>query len=88
MQHELERACPPLPTLSRLQVGINGFGRIGRLTFRYLEAMRDEVEVVHINEILGGAETAAYLVSVVASHLSLRITHLRLVALTVNDSTS
>jgi len=54
--------------MAPVKVGINGFGRIGRLTFRYLEAMRDEVEVVHINEILGGAETAAYLVKYDSVH--------------------
>ena len=42
------------------KVAINGFGRIGRLTFRYAFDM-PEVEVVHVNELLGGAETAAYL---------------------------
>eukprot|EP00962_Isochrysis_galbana_P035700 scaffold12244_cov216-Isochrysis_galbana.AAC.1 len=56
-------AHPPFRLHPRaFQVGINGFGRIGRLSFRYLEAMRDDVEVVHINEIMGGSETAAYLV--------------------------
>ena len=41
-----------------VKVGINGFGRIGRLTHAF---DMPEVEVVHVNELLGGAETAAYL---------------------------
>ncbi|MFC1757425.1 ArsJ-associated glyceraldehyde-3-phosphate dehydrogenase [Planctomycetota bacterium] len=43
-----------------VRIGINGFGRMGRLGFR---AAWDwpELEIVHINEIKGGAETAAHL---------------------------
>ncbi|MEO0802990.1 MAG: glyceraldehyde 3-phosphate dehydrogenase NAD-binding domain-containing protein [Cyanobacteria bacterium J06642_2] len=42
------------------RVGINGFGRIGRLVLR---ASRDwpELEFVHVNELHGGAATAAHL---------------------------
>ena len=76
-----------------VKVGINGFGRIGRLTFRYAFDM-PEVEVVrrspppsprpaiphgtpfapthpvqvHVNEMLGGAETAAYLIKYDSVH--------------------
>jgi len=50
-----------------VKVGINGFGRIGRLTFRYAFDM-PEVEVVHVNELLGGAETAAYLIKYDSVH--------------------
>ena len=50
-----------------VKVGINGFGRIGRLTFRYAFEM-PEVEVVHVNELVGGAETAAYLVKYDSVH--------------------
>ena len=35
-------------------------GRIGRLSFRFAWDM-PELEIVHINELVGGAETAAYL---------------------------
>lgn len=43
------------------QIGINGFGRIGRLTLRtILERYPDELEVVAINDI-GDAATNAYL---------------------------
>lgn len=43
-----------------VRVGINGFGRIGRLVVR---AMRDrpELQLVHINEVAGDAATAAHL---------------------------
>ena len=41
-----------------VKCAINGFGRIGRLTFRYLWDM-PECTIVHVNEKLGGSETAA-----------------------------
>lgn len=47
-----------------IRVGINGFGRMGRLGLRALldrADLRDEIEIVHINEIKGGAECAAHL---------------------------
>ena len=34
-----------------IKIGINGFGRIGRLVFR-ATAQRDDVEVVGINDLL------------------------------------
>ncbi|MEM9988586.1 MAG: type I glyceraldehyde-3-phosphate dehydrogenase [Pseudomonadota bacterium] len=44
-----------------LKVGINGFGRIGRLTLRsMIEHNRDDIEVVAIND-LGPVETNAHL---------------------------
>jgi glyceraldehyde 3-phosphate dehydrogenase len=43
-----------------VRVGINGFGRMGRLALRAaFEA--GQFEIVHINEIKGGASTAAHL---------------------------
>ena len=42
------------------RVGINGFGRIGRLVVRALRDQAD-LELVHINEIAGDAATAAHL---------------------------
>jgi len=50
-----------------VRVGINGFGRMGRLALR---ASWDwpEIEVVHINEISGGAETAAHLLEFDSVH--------------------
>lgn len=43
-----------------MKIGINGFGRIGRLVFR--EAFeRDDIEIVQVNDPGGDAENAAYL---------------------------
>ena len=50
-----------------VKVGVNGFGRIGRLTFRFAWDM-PELEIVHVNEIIGGSETAAYLVKYDSVH--------------------
>ena len=43
-----------------IRVGINGFGRIGRLAVR---ALREQpgLRLVHVNEVKGGVETAAHL---------------------------
>ena len=43
-----------------VKVGINGFGRIGRLAFR-LAYDHPELEFVHINEFPGAGESSAYL---------------------------
>lgn len=50
-----------------IKVGINGFGRMGRLALR---AAWDwpELEIVHINEIKGGAECAAHLLEFDSVH--------------------
>ncbi len=50
-----------------LRVGINGFGRMGRLALR---AAWDwpELEIVHINEIKGGPEAAAHLLEFDSIH--------------------
>jgi glyceraldehyde 3-phosphate dehydrogenase len=50
-----------------IRVGINGFGRIGRLDLR---AAWDwsEIEFVHINEVKGGAVTAAHLLKFDSVH--------------------
>lgn len=50
-----------------VRIGINGFGRIGRLTTRALQH-RLGVEVVHVNEVKGGAETAAHLLEFDSVH--------------------
>jgi glyceraldehyde 3-phosphate dehydrogenase len=42
------------------RVGINGFGRIGRLAARALE-QQTGIELVHVNEVKGGPEVAAHL---------------------------
>ena len=50
--------------MAKIKVGINGFGRIGRLVFR---AGFDKVEVVGIND-LGNAATAAHLLKYDSTH--------------------
>jgi glyceraldehyde 3-phosphate dehydrogenase len=49
------------------QIGINGFGRMGRLSFR---AVWDSpgVSIVHVNEIKGGPATAAHLLEFDSVH--------------------
>ncbi|MCA9118207.1 MAG: type I glyceraldehyde-3-phosphate dehydrogenase, partial [Planctomycetaceae bacterium] len=46
--------------MAAVKVGINGFGRIGRITFRALAARPDEFEVVGIND-LGDTKALAML---------------------------
>jgi len=49
------------------RIGINGFGRMGRLAFRAAWD-RPDMQVVHINEIKGGARTAAHLLEFDSVH--------------------
>ncbi|MBD2361230.1 ArsJ-associated glyceraldehyde-3-phosphate dehydrogenase [Anabaena minutissima FACHB-250] len=51
----------------RVRVGINGFGRIGRLALRAAWGW-PELEFVHINEIKGGSVTAAHLLKFDSVH--------------------
>ncbi len=46
--------------MSDVRIGINGFGRMGRLVTRVFDDM-DGLDVVHVNEVKGTAETAAHL---------------------------
>lgn len=50
-----------------IQVGINGFGRIGRLDLRAAWGC-PELDFVHINEVKGGAEAAAHLLKFDSVH--------------------
>lgn len=50
-----------------IRVGINGFGRIGRLVLR-AGWQREDIEFVHINEPAGGLETAAHLLTFDSVH--------------------
>ena len=50
-----------------MNIGINGFGRIGRLVFRALWG-RPGIELVHINDPGGDAPTAAHLLSFDSVH--------------------
>ena len=51
-----------------IKVGINGFGRIGRLILRaLLENYKDKIQVVAIND-LGSIEANAHLVKYDSTH--------------------
>lgn len=50
-----------------VRVGINGFGRIGRLALRAAWGW-PELDFVHINELKGGAITAAHLLKFDSVH--------------------
>jgi len=52
--------------MAKIKVAINGFGRIGRLTFRYL-LKKDNVEVVAIND-LTDAKTLGHLLKYDSVH--------------------
>src|ERR1017187_7399810 len=51
----------------RVRVGINGFGRMGRLVLRAAWNWPD-LDFVHINEVEGGPETAAHLLKFDSVH--------------------
>ena len=50
------------------RVGINGFGRMGRLVLRAARDQGLELNFVHINEIKGGPKTAAHLLEFDSVH--------------------
>ena len=50
-----------------MKIGINGFGRIGRLVFRALWG-RPGIELVHVNEPAGDAHAAAHLLAFDSVH--------------------
>ena len=50
-----------------MKIGINGFGRIGRLVFRALWG-RPGIELVHVNEPAGDARAAAHLLAFDSVH--------------------
>jgi len=56
-----------IPQASPIKVGINGFGRIGRLALRAAWSW-PELEFVHINEVKGGAACAAHLLKFDSVH--------------------
>ena len=57
-------AAPASPSMN---IGINGFGRIGRLVFRALWG-RPGIELVHINDPAGDAHSAAHLLAFDSVH--------------------
>ncbi len=52
--------------MSKLKLGINGFGRIGRIAFRVAVA-RPDIEIVGINDLLD-VEHLAYLLKFDSTH--------------------
>ncbi|MBM5820836.1 MAG: type I glyceraldehyde-3-phosphate dehydrogenase, partial [Cyanobacteria bacterium K_DeepCast_150m_m2_101] len=50
-----------------MRIGINGFGRIGRLVFRALWG-RPGIQLVHVNERAGDAAAAAHLLAFDSVH--------------------
>ena len=58
------------------RIGINGMGRIGRLVLRavlggvrdYVLAGKEALEIVHVNEVAGGAATTAHLLEFDSAH--------------------
>jgi glyceraldehyde 3-phosphate dehydrogenase len=50
-----------------IRIGINGFGRMGRLALRVAWDW-PEIEIVHINEVKGGVECAAHLLEFDSIH--------------------
>ena len=52
-----------------MKIGINGFGRIGRLVLRILWERKD-IEITHINEISGDSLTASHLSSKLPTYSS------------------
>lgn len=50
-----------------IKIGINGFGRMGRLTMRAAFDW-DDIEIVHINDPAGNAETLAHLMTFDSIH--------------------
>ena len=54
-----------------VKIGINGFGRIGRLILRaLLENYKDKIQVVGIND-LGSIDTNAHLIKYDSTHVTL-----------------
>jgi glyceraldehyde 3-phosphate dehydrogenase len=53
--------------VSGVRVGINGFGRIGRLALRAAWGW-PELTFAHVNELTGGAETSAHLLALDSVH--------------------
>lgn len=51
----------------KTRIGINGFGRMGRLALRAAWGWPD-VEFAHVNEVKGGSETAAHLLELDSVH--------------------
>src|SRR5688572_6277764 len=64
---DIGMSAPGERATMRTRIGINGFGRMGRLALRAAWAW-PELEFVHVNEIKGGPETAAHLLEFDSVH--------------------
>ena len=53
--------------MSKLKIGINGFGRIGRIAFRVAASRSNDIEVVGINDLLD-VDHLAYLLKFDSVH--------------------
>jgi glyceraldehyde 3-phosphate dehydrogenase len=63
-----EPAADAIPAVVRpVRIGINGFGRMGRLVMRALPR-HPGLELVHVNEVAGGLATAAHLLEFDSVH--------------------
>ena len=63
-------------TNKKIRVGINGFGRIGRLAFRLaFESDDSRLEFVHVNEGIGSGESSAYLANWDSARTVARMQH-------------
>ena len=69
MATTIARPTRPSPNIARmpLRIGINGFGRMGRLALRAGWG-RPDLQFVHLNETAGGADTAAHLLTFDSVH--------------------
>jgi len=54
--------------MSAVRVGVNGFGRMGRLALRAAWGTSDELRFVHVNELHGDAATGAHLLTFDSVH--------------------
>jgi glyceraldehyde 3-phosphate dehydrogenase len=54
--------------MAKIRIGINGFGRIGRLVTRAAFQHRDDIEVVAINDVMLDSKYMAYLFSHDSTH--------------------
>ena len=52
--------------MTKIKVGINGFGRIGRLVFRAAQE-RDDIQIVGINDLID-ADYMAYMLKYDSTH--------------------
>ncbi|CAH9143477.1 unnamed protein product [Cuscuta epithymum] len=64
---ELPPTVPKFQSLGKTRVGINGFGRIGRLVLR-IATLRDDIDVVSVNDPFIDANYMAYMLKYDSTH--------------------